>query len=81
MYRNGLTVLIVGIIVLILGLIIRYIIRRRRFYRRTYGGMQKFENYNKAQAIPLIEKIFMFLSTIMVFVGLFFIGVWYFNRN
>lgn len=81
MDHSDTTVLVLGIIFIILGFVFRYIIGKRRFDRRTYGGMQRFENYNKSLGVPILEKIFIFLSTIIILAGLFFIGVWYFNRN
>jgi len=62
MERSDITILILGIILTFSGFIIRYIIGRRRFHRRTHGGMQRFENYNKALVTLLIEKIFVSLS-------------------
>lgn len=81
MDRSDTTVLILGIILIMLGFIIRYIVGRRRFYRRTFGRTQQFENYNKALVIPIVEKFLLILSTLMILAGLFLTGLWYYNSK
>jgi len=78
MDKSSLTVLICGILLLIFGIVIRYVIGRRRFKRRTIGGMQAFTGYNKSLLIPFIEGILMVLSFFMIIGGIIFIGLYSF---
>lgn len=45
MRRENLSVLIIGIFLLSFGSVVRYLIGKRKFKRRTIGGMQVFKSY------------------------------------
>lgn len=75
MEKSEITVLIIGIILFIGGLTIRYTINRRRFNRRGVGGLQHFKNYEHATLLTFIEKVGKLLSGIMLLAGIFFIAV------
>jgi hypothetical protein len=45
------------ILLLLLGLLVRYIIGRRRFNRRSLAGVQGFKSYTRAILITTVEKV------------------------
>lgn len=71
--KSDITVITIGISLLVSGLVIRYIINRRRFNRKGEGGLQHFKSYERATVITFIKKIIMLLSMIMLLVGVVFL--------
>ncbi len=73
---------VLGGIALILGIGIRYIIARRKFYRRTPTGLEAFNSYERAVGTTILEKLFKFLGLLLILGGIFllFLG-WYDNRT
>ena len=67
-HTNHLT--IVAIILLVLGLLIRYIVGRRRFNRRTIAGLQQFKNYNIAVLTTVLERLFNVIANLMIIGGI-----------
>jgi len=63
-----------------IGLFIRYHIGRRRFNRRGIGGLQQFSSYGKAVCITAIEKLIRFIGTLCLLAGLFLIAIAVFNH-
>lgn len=51
------------------GLLIRYIIGRRRFNRRGVAGLQLFSSYEKWWLTTRIEAFFYFLGLLAIVVG------------
>jgi hypothetical protein len=54
-----------------LGLLIRYVISRRRFNRRGIAGLQQFTSYEKWWLITRIEALFYFLGWLAIGTGIF----------
>lgn len=79
MKSENFSVLVVGILLLFIGLVIKYISGKRRFKRRTVGGMQAFESYNKSLMIPFIEGLLSILSFLMILGGIGLIFLNYLN--
>jgi len=66
---------ITGIVMLAVGIIINYIISRRRFYRRSITGMQVFKTYEHAWVTRWIERIGKLIAFLLIIGGLIlFIG-------
>jgi hypothetical protein len=63
----------IGIIMLIIGWIIRYRIGQRRFNRRNFAGVEIFSSYGKATVTRGFETFMRFLGGIFVFLGIMFI--------
>ena len=63
-HTNQLT--IYAIILLVFGLLLRYIIGKRRFNRRGVGGMQYFKSYGLALVTTIIERIVKIIATLMI---------------
>jgi hypothetical protein len=53
------------------GLLVRYIISRRRFNRRGLAGLQLFSSYEKWWLTTRIEALFYFLGLLAIGAGLF----------
>jgi len=58
-------------ILLGVGLIIRYLIGRRRFNRRSIAGLQLFSSYEKWWIITRIESLINFLALLAIIAGIF----------
>jgi hypothetical protein len=61
--------------VLLLGIFIRHLIKRGRFYRRNVAGLQTFRSYTRSVLIPLIEGIVNLVALILIAGGgIIFVG-------
>ncbi len=63
-HANHLT--IYAIILLAIGLLLRYIIAKRRFNRRCIAGMQYFKSYWVALVTTILERIINIIATLMI---------------
>ena len=70
--HHNYTVLIIAIILFVSGLLIRYIIGRRRFNRREIDGLQHFKSYNTSLVIPIMERVLNIIAAIMILAGIYF---------
>ncbi|MCJ0743487.1 hypothetical protein [Pedobacter montanisoli] len=70
-----------GIILIILGLIFRYIVARNRFNRRGSGGLQQYDSYNKALVTTAFERFLKIIGTGMLLFGVFLIAIEWFNKS
>lgn len=66
---------VAGIVLLLLGLIIRYSVSRRRFNRRTLFGLQQFRSYNEALATRGGEGCARTVGTLLILTGLVLVFV------
>jgi hypothetical protein len=71
MAHTNTALIIVGIIVLILGIGIKLLIGRRRFYRRNQSGLETFKNYKSALTITFLERASTFIGGLLIIFGLF----------
>lgn len=60
---------ITGIVLLVGGTAINYVINRRRFYRRSITGMQVFKSFERAWMTSWIEKIGKLIAWILIITG------------
>jgi hypothetical protein len=58
------------ILLLLFGLLVRYIIRRRRFNRRSLAGVQGFKSYAIAVLTITIEKLANSLATLCILLAI-----------
>lgn len=68
--KSDFTVITISIILLLISIVIRYIIKRRRFNRRGVAGLQHFKNYEQGWIIALVEKTLMGLSFVMIILSI-----------
>ena len=68
--HHNYTVLIIAIILFVAGLLIRYMIGRRRFNRRGVGGLQYFKSYNTSLVIPVMERVLNIIGALMILAGI-----------
>jgi hypothetical protein len=69
-----------GLLLVVLGLFIRYHIGRRRFNRRGIGGLQQFPTYGRFILTVTIERLIYFIGTIALWTGLFLLAITGFNH-
>jgi hypothetical protein len=68
-YTTHLT--IYAIILLAVGLLLRYIIGKRRFNRRGVAGLQYFKSYGVAVITTIIEWVVNIIATLMIIGAIF----------
>ncbi len=64
-----------GWIFIVLGVMIRIIIRRNRFKRRVGYKTYAYKNYLKSELIPVLEMLFNFAAIIAIILGILIV-VW-----
>ena len=69
-----------GLLLIAIGLFIRYHIGRRRFNRRGIGGLQQFHTYSRFIFTMIAERVIFFIGTIALLAGLFFLALTGFNH-
>lgn len=67
------TIIIVGVLALTTGVVINYIISKRKFKRRTITGAQVFSSYEKSKLIPSIEGLGRLIAWLLIIGGIFLI--------
>jgi len=76
-HTNHLT--IYAIILLTIGLSLRYIIGKRRFNRRGIAGLQQFRSYKHALMVCFIERLINILGAGCIAAGSALVLIAYFN--
>lgn len=62
-----------GWLLLAAGIIIRYIIARRRFNRRGIGGLQHYRSFEGAVGTTILEWVFRWAGILMIIVGILYL--------
>ena len=70
-----LTMRIVGSVILTVGLVIHYVIARRKFNRRAITGVETFSSFEKAKITRLVEGLGKLISRLLILGGLVLIVV------
>jgi len=66
-----------GIVLLLLGILIQYQIRKRKFNRRTSGGSEAFSSYGNSILTRFMEGIFRLISILMILLGIYMLSIPY----
>ena len=61
---------VTGVLMILVGLVVRYKIGRRRFNRRSITGLEMFSSYGRGVIVRLVEGIVGFLARVSIWVGL-----------
>jgi hypothetical protein len=69
-----------ALLLIVIGLFIRYQIGRRRFNRRGIGGLQQFPTYGRFIFTVTVERIIFFIGTLCLLAGLFLLAIAGFNH-
>jgi uncharacterized membrane protein len=64
-----------GLLLIVIGLFIRYHIGRRRFNRRGIGGLQHFPNYHTGLLTMILETLMKLIGTFCLLTGLFLLAL------
>lgn len=56
-------------IIFLTGIILRYIIKKRKFQRTAYTGVEVFKSYEAAWSTRLVENLGFWLGTLMMIGG------------
>ena len=65
-YHHSPLLITTGMLLLLIGFIIRYHIGRRRFNRRGIAGLQHFKSYACAVFTTLVENLCQFFATLCI---------------
>lgn len=67
-----------GIVLLIFGFLVRYIIGRRKFNRRGLAGLQEFKSYGWAVIVTAMETILNWIGNFCILFAIFLLLLdWY----
>jgi hypothetical protein len=61
----------IGIVIFVIGIIIRYTINRRKFNRRSVGALERFKSYGRSVVIRFIERLFRLVEMALILLGAF----------
>lgn len=61
---------VIGIILILLGIGIRYQIGKRRFNRRNIAGIEQFTSYKKLVTTRTGEGFARFMANLLIFLGI-----------
>lgn len=61
---------IIAVCLFLIGVALRYMIKKRRFNRTSFNGFQSFNSYEGAWVIQLAERLGFWLGTLMAIAGL-----------
>ncbi|MFA6245456.1 MAG: hypothetical protein WC615_00855 [Mucilaginibacter sp.] len=64
-----------ALLLIAIGLFIRYQIGRRRFNRRGIGGLQQFPTYGRFMFIMAVERVIYFIGTLCLLTGLVLLAI------
>jgi hypothetical protein len=60
----------IAIILILSGIMLRYLIKKRKFKRTTYTGVEVFKSYEAAWFTKLIENLVFCMGTLMMIGGI-----------
>lgn len=61
---------VAGYVLIAIGVVIKYIIRRRKFNRRAITGMELFTSFEAAWITRLVEGLFNLIALFLILGGL-----------
>jgi len=70
-----------GLLLVVIGLFIRYHIGRRRFNRRGLAGLQQFNSYGAGLITTVIESLINIIGTLTLWAGIFLLAIAGFYRG
>lgn len=71
---------IIGIVLIIVGFFINYRIARRRFYRRSITGLERFKSFERSWVIRSLESLGRLAAKLFILAGLVCILVSFFEK-
>jgi hypothetical protein len=70
-------ILIAAILLIALAAALRLFIGRRRFYRRSWSGLQVFRSYRQSIICTIFENFLLFIATACVIVALILLIIYF----
>lgn len=61
---------ILGGITIIIGVVIRYLIKRRKFNRKNWAGVELFKSYGRMHLISLLERFGGLIGLLLIIGGI-----------
>lgn len=58
------------IMLIIIGIALKLLVGRRRFYRRNVAGLEEYKNYRSALGNNFLNRSISVIDTILIFVGI-----------
>lgn len=70
-----------GVILLLIGLSIRYFTNRKRAYRFNRHGVEEFNSYEQKTLLRSLESLLRFIALPLILFGLFLVLVGRYNKK
>lgn len=71
---------IYGIVIAIVGFLLRYLMNRRKFNRNNQYGVQMWQSFEQKNTHLFFEKIVRIIGLLLILGGLVLVGVEVFNK-
>ncbi|MBT2561333.1 molybdenum ABC transporter permease [Pedobacter sp. ISL-68] len=76
------SVQVYGTVILIIGLVLRYFMRRRRFNRNNAFGVQEFKSFEHKSVVQPLERLVRIIAAALILFGaLLLIVEWYNHKD
>lgn len=72
-------ILIAALLLIALATALRLFVGRRRFYRRSWSGLQVFRSYRRSIICVIFENFLLFIATSCVIVALIMLIIYFFG--
>lgn len=80
-FQQDFMIMVSGVILLLIGLALRFFVGRRRFNRRGVGGLQQYSTYGKALVTTTFESILQLMGLLMILGGIFLCLLYWLNQR
>jgi uncharacterized membrane protein len=70
-----------GIILVVLGYVLRYMMNRRAFNRRNAAGVEQFKSFEAATGTRFLEGAGRLLATVLIFGGVILAAFGFFGHH
>lgn len=71
---------IYGIVFVLLGFFLRYMMNRRRFKRKNKYAVQEWETYEKKTVYLFLESVVRFIGLLLILFGIYLFGMEMLNK-
>lgn len=75
------SVQVTAAVMLIAGIMLRLLLNKRQFDRRTVNGLQQFRSYWSALIITIVERVASLVAYLTITAGLFLLLIEWFNKS
>jgi hypothetical protein len=70
-------ILIATILLIALAIVLRLYVGRRRFYRRSWSGLQVFRSYRQSIIRTIFENFLLFIATVCFILAIILVMIYF----